>query len=57
MDYLPDGLYREQLNIKQRNNTIRNKNLWVKKKFKPRSFHETLEKDKKGTGYKYPKKK
>ena len=57
MDYLPDGLYREQWNNKQRNNTIRNKNLWVKKKFKPRSFHETLEKDKKGTGYKYPKKK
>jgi hypothetical protein len=56
MDYLPDGLSREQWNIKQRNNTIRNKNLWVDK-FKPRSFQETLDKDKKEIGYKYPKKK
>ena len=55
MDYLPDGLSREQWNIKQKdNNTIRKKNLSVNK-FKPRSFQETLEKGKKESGCKYQK--
>ena len=56
MDYLPDGLSREQWNIKQKdNNTIRKKNL-SDKKFKPWSLQETLEKSKEEVGCKYPKK-